>query len=219
MADPWDGYVPAETLAHYERVEFARRRGIGRNPALLVIDVQYHTSGEGPMPLAEAVAYHTMNCGEHAWRAIPRIARLLEAFRAADLPVIYPYVQRRWTPEPVIERHWQIVEEVAPVDGELLLPKIASSAFFGTPLMQILVSNRIDTLFLVGNTTSGCIRATAVDAASYDLHVVTVHDGCYDRSDISHAINLFDMSRKYSDIVTTDQAIDSLEKFRTDRAT
>jgi nicotinamidase-related amidase len=215
MSNPWDGIIPQETLDHYRHAGFGRPTGLGKRPALLVIDMQYATTGEGPMPLAEAIAYHPMNCGADAWHAIAHIKSLIAAFRAADFPIIYPHISSQrfraknaiMPTETVNPRHYEIVEEIAPGPGDILLPKTSPSAFFGTPLVKYLNSLKADTLFMVGNTTSGCIRASAVDGASYDYKVVVPHDACYDRSPISHAVNLFDMDAKYAQVVPTAEAV------------
>lgn len=216
MANPWDGYVPEETLEHYRKTGFFKPTPRGTRPALLVIDVQYLTTGEEPLPLSEAIAYHPMACGNYAWDAIARIRPIIAAFRAAGFPVIYPCASPRKHSGRHIRmpsgsddaRHWQVVEEVAPLPGDVVLNKIAASAFYGTPLIKYLIGFGVDTLFMVGNTTSGCIRASVIDAAANDYKPVVVHDACYDRSPISHAVNLFDMAAKYADVINADEALE-----------
>lgn len=218
MSNPWDGIVPQETLDHYRQAGFSKPSRQGSKPALLVIDTQYSTSGEAPMPLSEAVKYHPLNCGEYAWQAIANMVPLIAAFREIGAPIIYPYVseskvaseQSRWPTNNSSSRFFQMVEEIAPEDGDVLLPKTAPSAFFGTPLLKYLITLRVDTLFIVGNTTSGCIRASVVDANSYDYNVIVPHDCCYDRAPVSHAVNLFDIAAKYADVISTTDAITRL---------
>ncbi len=215
MADPWDGIIPQETLDHYRNAGFGRESRLGEKAALLVIDVQYSTSGEHPMPLAEAVSYHPLNCGEFAWNAIARMVPLIAAFREAGAPLIYAHSapkqlrgkKSRWPVMDTNSRFFEIVEEVAPREGDILLPKTSPSVFFGTPILKYLNTLKVDTLFMVGNTTSGCIRASVVDAVSYDYNVVVAHDACYDRAPICHAVNLFDIASKYADVLSTDDAI------------
>lgn len=224
MADPWSNYIPAETIQHYRRAGFSRAPGLGKSPALLVIDVQYKNTGEGPMPLAEAIAYHPMNCGEHAWQAITHIKRLIAAFRAGRFPIIYPHgapaafqpKHNRMPNQSDNPRHAEIVAEVAPQPGDILLPKTAPSAFFGTPLVKYLNSLKIDTLFMVGNTTSGCIRASAIDGYSNDYKVIVAHEGCYDRAPMLHAVNLFDIASKYAEVASTADAIAMLQAMQSE---
>lgn len=221
MSNPWDGFIPQETLDHYRNAGLFKVSPLGTKPALLVIDMQYSTTGEGPMPLSEAIAYHPMNCGEFAWNAIAHIKVLLAAFREAGLPVIYPHIDRnrysgkhsRMPTETVNARHFDIVEEIAPVAGDIMLPKTTPSAFFGTPLVKYLHSLKVDTLFMVGNTTSGCIRASVIDGMAYDYKVVVPHEACYDRAPISHAVNLFDMASKYADVVSIEKAMAMVKSF------
>ncbi len=224
MSNPWDGFIPQETLDHYRNAGFSKVTPLGIKPALLIIDMQYSTTGEGPMPLSEAIAYHPMNCGEAAWHAIEHIKALLIAFRQHEFPVIYPHIssqqyrgkQSRMPTDTVKARHWQIIEEIAPVEGEILLPKTSPSAFFGTPLIKYLHSLKVDTLFMVGNTTSGCIRASVIDGMSYDYKVIVPHEACYDRAPVSHAVNLFDMAAKYAEVVSTEKAMGMLKMFPRD---
>ena len=219
MRKPWDGYIPAETLDHYERAGFTRPIGVGRKAALLVIDTQYMTTGEEPMPLDEAISYHPMNCGEYAWNAIPHMAALIAAFRRLGLPILYPYgegkgvsaTNHRMPGGGSASRLFEIVAQVGPQPGDIMLPKTAPSAFFATPLPQILRKLDVDTLFMTGNTTSGCIRASVIDASSWGYRVVVPHEACYDRSPISHAVNLFDMNSKYAQVLDTDEAIAAVD--------
>jgi nicotinamidase-related amidase len=226
MSNPWDGYIPQETLDHYRHAGFSKITPLGTKPALLVIDMQYSTTGEGPVPLSEAIAYHPMNCGEYAWKAIDHIKVLLAAFREAGFPVIHPHLDRRRydgkhsrMPTGIVnERHWEIVKEVAPIESEILLPKTTPSSFFGTPLVKYLHSLKVDTLFMVGNTTSGCIRASVIDGMAYDYKVIVPHEACYDRAPVSHAVNLFDMAAKYAEVVSTDKAVTMMKSMVPGRA-
>jgi len=219
LGNPWDGIIPQETIDHYRRAGFAKPSGLGKSPALLVIDTQYLTTGEKPMSLAEAISYHPMNCGEAAWEAIAHIRTLIAAFREEGFPILYPHIARgqfrgkhsRMPTETVNPKHLDIVAEIAPQEGDILVPKTTPSAFFGTPLVKYLNILKADTLFMVGNTTSGCIRASVIDGVSYDYKVIVPHEGCYDRSPVSHAVNLFDMGSKYAEVVPTTQAIAMLK--------
>jgi isochorismate hydrolase len=109
-------------------------------------------------------------------------------------------------------RGYDFVEKVAPVEGDILLPKKHPSAFFGTPLASYLIEAGVDTLVVTGVTTSGCIRATVIDAFSYNFRAVVPHEAVYDRSQISHAVNLFDMAAKYADVVSVAELREQLKK-------
>lgn len=216
---PWDGIIPEEELALYRRAGWGRPTGLGRWPALLVIDVQYRTMGEQPLPIRQAVEELPTSCGEYGWRAVPHIARLLEAFRALGAPVLYPFVAPKGPHNrgqfenkvpgvmDVPPRGYDFVAEVRPRDTDLTIAKFQASAFHGTALTSHLVGLGVDTVIVTGCTTSGCVRATVVDACALNFKVVVPQDAVFDRSQVSHAVNLFDMASKYADVLPTDELV------------
>ena len=215
MSNPWDGIIPAEEQRAYRAAGFGRPSGIGGRPALLIIDVQYRTTGTVPKPFFEAIKEFPTSCGEVAWSAVANIEILLALFRARDWPVLYPHVSpkqgfdggRLAAKVPalmnVAASGYDFVEQVAPREADILLPKKHPSAFYGTPLTSYLVDLRVDTLVVTGCTTSGCVRGSVVDAFAINFRVLVPHDAVYDRSHVSHCVNLFDMSEKYADVMTT----------------
>ena len=222
---PWLASISGEDLDVYELSGFGGESGFGDRPALLVIDVQYRTAGDTPAPIREAITtMYPTACGDRAWSAIPHIASLIEASRGAGIPIIYPYVApkkavdagRFGSINPAItsigERGYEFVAEVAPEEGDVLLPKRHASAFFGTALVSYLVDFGIDTVILAGCTTSGCIRATAVDAFSYNFGTIVPAECVYDRIQASHDVGLFDLDAKYADVVPTEAVIDRLRE-------
>lgn len=100
----------------------------------------------------------------------------------------------------------EIVAEIAPQPGELVIQKTAPSGFQGTPLQFWLQYHGIDTLIVCGETTSGCVRATVVDGCTARFRMGIVAECCFDRTEASHWVNLFDMDQKYGDVITVDQA-------------
>ena len=223
MNPEWRTTIPEHDWETYRMAQFGQPAGLGSRPAILVIDVQYRTVGDEPAPLRESIErYYKTSCGQNGWDAVAGIAPLLAAARASGIPVIYPYVApkgehdagRTATKIPslmdVAEQGYAFVSEVAPRDGELLIPKRHPSAFFGTPLVSHLIGLRVDSLILTGCTTSGCVRATAVDAFAHNLHCAVVEDCVYDRSELVHAVNLFDLQSKYADVMTRAQAVEYL---------
>jgi maleamate amidohydrolase len=96
---------------------------------------------------------------------------------------------------------------LSPRKGELVISKQYPSAFFGTSLASTLTANRIDSVILTGLTTSGCVRATCVDTMSYGFVPIVVADACGDRAEGPHKANLFDMSAKYADVISENNAI------------
>lgn len=219
---PWDGIVPESELEVYRKAGLGGRGGIGKRPALLVIDVQYRSMGETPKPILESMREYGTSCGEAGWRAIPGIALVIAEFRKRNWPVIYPYVAPKGVHHEgsftakmpgllkVPPRGYDFVKEIAPEPDDLQLPKLQASAFFGTPLVSHLVNMGVDSVVITGCTTSGCVRSSAVDANAYNYKVVVPEDCVYDRSPTSHAVNLFDIAHKYADVVTARETIDML---------
>lgn len=108
----------------------------------------------------------------------------------------------------------ELMPEVAPVEGELVITKQYASAFFGTSLASTLVARGVDTMVIVGVSTSGCIRATAVDAVQHGFVPLVVRDAVADRTAETHEANLFDLQAKYAEVVEEKTAVDYLEAQR-----
>ena len=220
--NPWDGIISEEEQRAYRAAGFGRRTGLGTKPALLIIDVQYRTVGTTPMPFWEAIKEFPTSCGEVGWKAVGNIEKLLATFRAKGWPVLYPHVApkegfdtgRLADKVPalmtVARKGYEFVAEVAPQGNDILLPKKHPSAFFGTPLASYLIDLGADTLVVTGCTTSGCVRGSVVDAFAYNFRVAVCSDAVYDRSHTSHCVNLFDMSEKYADVMTTAECVEAL---------
>jgi maleamate amidohydrolase len=219
---PWDGIVSEEEQRAYRAAGFGKRTGLGSRPALLIIDVQYRTTGSRPAPFWEAIKEFPTACGQVGWDAVGNIAQLLALFRAKGWPVLYPYVSPKESFDKgrladkvpalmtVAKHGYAFVAEVAPRENDILLPKKHPSAFFGTPLASYLVEQQADTLVVTGCTTSGCVRGSVVDAFAYNFRVAVAHDAVYDRSATSHAVNLFDMAEKYADVSSTAELLHAL---------
>ena len=221
---PWDGIISEEERRAYHAAGFGRPSGIGRRPALLIIDVQYRTIGTSPKPFWESIKEYPTSCGEIGWNAMKKIAVLLAEFRRNKWPVLYPHVApknkatdsgRLAAKVPAImdipERGYQFPPEIAPREGDVLLPKKHPSAFFATPLVSHLIDLQADTLVVTGCTTSGCVRGSVVDGFAYNFKCVVPYDAVYDRSATSHAVNLFDMASKYADVATSAEVLEMLK--------
>jgi maleamate amidohydrolase len=179
-------------------------------PVLMVIDII--ESFVGPdAPIAEAQQYSRKACGERAWAAIPPVLSLIDEFRARGLPIVFTRgdpLQTHTGPatrRPDASRDAalsnEFIAEAMPAAGDVVVPKIRASAFFGTPLQSFLTKNDHRTVILTGCTTSGCIRATAVDGTSYGFNVLVAEDGVFDRSAISHDVSLIDIDAKYGTVL------------------
>ena len=222
MAKPWDGIISDEEQKAYRAAGFGRPTGMGKRPALLIIDVQYRTTGTTPKPFYEAIKEFPTSCGEIAWDAVKNIEVLLKLFREKGWPVLYPHVAPKQSYDQgrlaakvpaimtVAAKGYEFPPQIAPRETDILLPKRHPSAFFGTPLASYLVDSEADTLIVTGCSTSGCVRGSVVDAFAYNWRVTVPQDAVYDRSKVSHAVNLFDMSEKYADVMTTADVMQKL---------
>ncbi|MET4640098.1 isochorismatase family protein [Mycetocola sp. 2940] len=220
---PWAGVITDDDERRYEAAGFGQPVGIGSRPALLVIDAQYRTVGMEPKPFFQSVEEEfTTSCGDTGWDALANVAKLLPVFRKNGWPVLYPHVAPKQASDQgrlgakvpgimnIAEEGYRFVDIIAPVEGEILLPKRHPSAFFGTPLLSFLIERQIDTLVVTGATTSGCVRGTVVDGFSYNFRVLVPHDAVYDRTETVHKVNLFDMAQKYADVASTDEILADL---------
>lgn len=219
---PWDDIISEEEQRAYRAAGFGNPSGVGKRPALLIIDVQYRTVGTEPKPFWESIKEFPTSCGEVGWKAVRNIVPLLAEFRARGWPVLYPHVAPKKATDggrlaakiPAImgiaQKGYEFVAEVAPREGDILIPKKHPSAFFATPLVSHLIDLGVDTLVVTGCTTSGCVRCSVVDAFSYNFRVVVPSDCVYDRSATSHAVNLFDMASKYADVATAAEVLQKL---------
>lgn len=207
----WSDVVPAEILDIYRF--YARETFVGTAPALLAIDLYELAYEGGPRPVSEVIETYPSSCGEHAWAAIDPTRALFDGARGARLPVFYstadtnPHARpnrvsatkRRQAPiDPAL---YAIRPEFEPHPGDIVIHKQRASAFFGTPLAAHLTELGVRTVIICGESTSGCVRATAVDAYSHGFHVVVVEECCFDRMPLSHKISLFDLHHKYADVM------------------
>lgn len=214
-----------EVYACYRRKTF-----IGPAPALLAIDLYEVVYAGGPHPPAELAKAHPNSCGEYAYAAIEPTKRLFAAARAAGLPIFYStgdtraesrpnfVTSTKRNKPPVTAADYAIRPEFKPQPSDVVITKQRASVFFGTPLIGHLTQLGIQTLVVCGESTSGCVRATAVDAYSYGFHVVLVEECCFDRSPLSHKVNLFDMHHKYADVMHLDEVVAHLEGLKVKKA-
>ncbi len=193
---------------------FDGKVGFGRNPAAVVIDFTLAYTTPGSPFFAEGVV-----------RAVADTVPLLQAARAAGIPVIHTKVMyhpsgadggwfvrkvpalRKLVPgEPLAE----IDPKVAPLAEEVVIVKQYPSPFFGTPLAPMLATLGVDTLILAGCSTSGCVRAGALDGVQHGYRVIVPRECVGDRHDGPHDANLFDINAKYGDVVGRDEVIQYL---------
>jgi maleamate amidohydrolase len=212
----------------------ARSQGFGKRPALLIIDVNYAFVGDRPEPILESIKRWRNSCGEEGWQAIKVIQPLLAACRTKGIPVIYTTgVDRRADLWDRGAANWKngrggenpkamgltnrngndIVAEIAPGPRDIIVHKPKPSGFFASPLQSYLNLLGCDSLIVTGTATSGCVRATVLDAHMNNYRVSVVEDACFDRSEASHAISLYDMGIKYADIVASGEVLSFIQGY------
>lgn len=221
----WDRFLTAQDKEVFSRAGYGADAGLGSRPAVLVVDATTEFCGPD-RPTVEVVASAPLACGDVAWRAVAEIRRLLRFARRAGLPVIYSAMQPRgrgsdaggWAAKRRASTFSDassvagvVVPALRPRAGELVIAKAKPSVFHGTALRAHLEARDVHTLILCGGTTSGCVRATAVDAFSFDYRVVVVEDGCFDRGQTSHWVSLFDLQQKYADVISAADLIKRLQ--------
>lgn len=226
----WDKFLTDRDKQVFDAAGYGQRAGFGERPIILVIDVNYNFTGDKSEPILDSIKRWPNSCGEEAWESMRHINRLLDAGREKGIPVIYTTAEMRedgwdrgsWSWKNNRTGEWrsgqdipqtnldgnEINHEIAPAPQDIVIKKLKPSAFHGTPLSSFLTRFKADSVLMVGTTTSGCVRASVLDAFSENYRVTLVEEGCFDRSEASHAINLCDMHAKYADVVFTDEVVD-----------
>ncbi|MDA4846999.1 isochorismatase family protein [Hoeflea poritis] len=194
----------------YERQGYGGTVGFGNSPALLIVD--FVNGFLDPEQFG----------GGNIVEAAQKTTQLLAAARKADIPVIFTRVVyaedgsdigmfcRKATRLSLLTENaevGQVTDLLAPQSGELIVRKTQASAFFGTSLAPNLIAKGVDTVLVAGCTTSGCVRASVVDAVSYNFRPIVVADCVGDRALGPHDANLFDMGQKYADLMNCDEAV------------
>ena len=202
----WRGHVPEEELATYREGGFGARIGFGERAALLNIDTTWMFVD----PVYDM-------CGRALPELMETVTALTGQFRALGLPVYYSRRDNR--NHPVRRGIWNLKlsvaesaayttdtradewpEDYAPTGADVVIEKNKPSCFFQTPLESFLRYDRVDTLVVVGISTSGCVRAAVTDAFSHNFRVIVVEDAVGDRSPSAHRSSLFDMDMKFADV-------------------
>jgi maleamate amidohydrolase len=223
----WKDVVSADVLelyAHYRRDVF-----VGPAPALLAVDLYELSYQGGALPPAELAKTYPNSCGQYAFAAIEPTKRLFAAARAAGLPIFYSTADTRAESKPQKIRStkrrtvsdpalYAIRADFRPQPQDVVITKQRASVFFGTPLTAHLTQLGVQTLIICGESTSGCVRATVVDAYSLGFHVVLVEECCFDRFILSHKVNLFDLHHKYADVMHVDEVVAHLEALAVKKA-
>lgn len=208
--------LQAEDRRLYEARGIGSRIGGGSRPGLLVVD------------LSRAFTEPGYQCTCEDSRAFGNVLRLLRAFRSQDRPVLFtaiayasgdgleggyfvrkmPALRELVAGSPACELDPRLERR----GSEPLITKVYTSSFFGTPLASYLVTRELDGLVIVGASTSGCVRATVVDAVQHGFRVLVPSDAVADRAQAPHDAALFDIDSKYGDVMTTDEVLGQLDE-------
>ena len=203
----------APTRDRYAEKGLGSRVGWGEAPALVVVDLSNgFTDPESPL-------------GGDLDSEVDATRQLIEACRANGHPVVFmtvaykpdfsdgaTFVEKVPALKVLVEgsRYVDIDGRLAPRPDEQIVVKKFASAFFGTPVAEDLHRKGIDTVVLAGCSTSGCIRASAIDSMQYGFRTIVVEEAVGDRAEAPHRANLFDMDSKYADVVPLADALEKL---------
>jgi len=205
---------------YYDSIGFSERIGYGERPAILIID------------MCRGITEREFKMFIDMETHIPRIQAIVDAARVIRAPVIFTTVAYHQDladagtfgkKVPVVQEliHGSPLVEIDPrlpmVDSDHLLTKKFPSAFYATHLQSMLTSQRVDTTIIVGNSTSGCVRATLIDAVSGGFRAIVPRDCVADRVPLSHDVNLFDIDSKYGDVTDSEEVVQYLHSLATDQ--
>ncbi len=211
-----------ETRNFYSQRGFAGRVGFGQHPALVVVDFIIGFT-DPASPLAGDLE-----------KPLAQTLRILEAARHTQIPVFHTTVEYSQDmkdaglfPQKIAGLKWLVAgsrwveldSRLAKRPEEVLIKKKYASAFFATDLAEELKGRGVDTLIITGCTTSGCIRATAVDALQHGFRAIVPTEAVGDRARLPHEANLFDIDAKYGDVVSVDEVLTYLERVHRRKAT
>jgi maleamate amidohydrolase len=205
----------SDLASNYKGV-FDGRLGFGKRPALLIVDfVNAYVTEGAPLYAPDVVS------------AVEETIPLLSLARHKQIPILFtkvlynknfrdggifiqkvPVLKTMVEGEPLAE----IVPQLTPIESDIIIVKQYASAFFGTSLAATLTSLGVDTILLTGCSTSGCIRASAVDGMQYGFRVIVPRECVADRHPGPHEANLFDINSKYGDVVSKAEVMEYLEK-------
>ena len=207
----WKDVVPEADMRIY--APYARATAVGPNAALLAIDLYNQVYEGGPKPPPEIAPQYPSSCGVYAHRAVEPTKRLIAAARRAGLPIFFCTQDIRTNVRPagafstkrrgrtMTPDNYAIYKEFPLRDTDIVIFKQRASAFQGTPIISHLNVLGVQSLIVCGEATSGCVRASVVDAYSNGFNVAIVEECTFDQTELTHKVNLFDMHHKYADVM------------------
>jgi maleamate amidohydrolase len=220
----WADVVPADLVKLY--TPYQRETFVGPRPALVLIDLYNLAYRGGPVPPVSLVDQYPSSCGIYAHNAIEPTKKLIAAARSAGIPIFYCTSDNRPMASPqgvgatrrkkpsAAQRFvddYEIWVDFAPQEGDVIIRKQRASIFQGTPLISHLNLLGVQSLIVCGESTSGCVRASCVDGYSAGLHVSLVEECTYDRHELVHKMNLFDLHHKYADVMHVEEVVAHLD--------
>ena len=225
MSRRWEHRLSEIDKAVIEKAGYGKCMEMGKRPALVLIDFQYNYVGDDS-PILEQLERWPSAGGEIAWAAAREALSVLEKAREKRLPILFTRnvqqylrfdsfsrkTQRNQEQYRVGSQGVEIIDLLAPKEGELVLDKAYASAFYATPLESWLTGLGIDSLIVMGGTTGGCVRSTVVDAVSRNYRVAVVEGCLFDRISFSHDAALLDMWMKYCNVSSKSEIMEYLDK-------
>lgn len=219
--DGWEEFLSDQDRAVIAASGFGGPTSLGNKPAVLVVDMTNGFCGDRPEPILESVKRYRTSCGAAAWEAVGVVNQICAAARAAEAPVIMTVGQERRADRrgrgmssrksgrdredpPDFNR---LVSGLETMPSDLVMPKSKPSAFHGTPLAGLLVEMGVDSLVVCGASTSGCVRATVVDAFSYNYPVLVPRDATVDRLEASYWVSLLDLDMRYATVTSSAEVL------------
>lgn len=211
-------FLSAEDVAGYEKGSHGGRSGFGECPAVLVVDF---TNGF-------VDPSYSLAAGESGFAAVKQTRRVLDAARGVGVPVLFTRLSLLALSNPAVgsisRKRVAAAQALLAVPGsndladvlgrrpdEPIFEKTSASAFFGTDVLKTLIYHRVDTLIITGASTSGCLRASVVDAAAYNYFVIVPEQCVSDRSPTSDQMTLFEIDQKYGDVIGVEEVLDHLQ--------
>ncbi|GGA26105.1 isochorismatase family protein [Paenibacillus physcomitrellae] len=209
----WMKVIPESEWTTYRKAGFMEEMEAGQRMALLVVDATYGFTGSEGLTLEESIAEFPTACGPASWEALPKIAQLLGLFRSMNQPIIFTrgddynstYAGGAVKSKSKLDMSGKFndfPDLIQPLENEWVLDKTKASAFFQTSLTAHLIREGVNTVVVCGVSTSGCVRATAVDSHSHGFTTFVIDECCFDRSYFSHCTNLFDLNAKYANVLS-----------------
>jgi maleamate amidohydrolase len=218
LARRWKAHLSEQDLAVITAAGYGKDVPLGEQPMLILVDFQHAYLGED-RPILEQLPAWPSAGGAGAWQALRTALPMIDAARAASIPIAFsriaypaqqqgsnPFVAKRGNGGGFIigQKGAELADELHPQPNEYRVTKTAASVFYGTNLDEIIRKHAVDSMIVCGLSTSGCVRATVVDAAARGLRVAVAADASADRIAASHELALFDIWLKYGAVRTAE---------------